>query len=142
MNEANKLPAETSPRLGRPPIPFKPEYCQMLILHMKEGFSFESFAGRIGVSRTVIYDWTEKYKDFADAKEDGEAGSRYFLEDVGRCGMTGKLPGFNVVAWLFTMKNRCNWRDKTDVEHSGEVQGQRSIAVTIVPALGKDGKEC
>jgi predicted DNA-binding protein YlxM (UPF0122 family) len=50
---------------------YKSEYCDMLRSHCKNGLSFESFAGIIGVSRQSLYDWAEKHEDFKDAKEEG-----------------------------------------------------------------------
>ena len=46
---------------------YKPEYCQMLIDHMSKGYSFESFAGKIGRGVRTIYEWREKFEEFQDA---------------------------------------------------------------------------
>lgn len=106
---------------GRP-TKYRGEYCQMLIDHMgKQGLSYRSFAGAIGVSYETLYAWERKYKAFSDAKAKGEAQNLIFWEKMGNAGTAGKLPGFNAAAWNINMKNRHDWREKKDVELSGSV---------------------
>jgi hypothetical protein len=97
---------------GGRPSEYDPKYCKMLIEHMTEdGLSFESFAGVVGKSVQTLYNWEKANPEFLDAKKKGEAGSRLFWEKMGMTGMTGRLPRFNVVAWIFSMKNRHGWRN-------------------------------
>lgn len=49
---------------------YKKEYTDLLIKHMSEGLSFESFAGLIGVARSTLYDWVDTIPEFAAAKEE------------------------------------------------------------------------
>lgn len=107
---------------GGRPTDYKPEYCQMVIDHMAEGLSFESFAGAIGVSKQTLYDWAERNKEFLDAKKTAFEKSRLFWEKVGiNIAKTGEG---NATAFIFNMKNRFSedWSDKTksDVNVSGE----------------------
>lgn len=106
---------------GRP-TKYKPEYCDMVINHMAQGLSKESFAGVVGTHKQTIYNWTEEYPEFLDAVKRGEELSRLFWEDLGRKGAMGSEE-FNAAAWIFNIKNRFReeWRDKQDVEHSGGV---------------------
>jgi hypothetical protein len=60
-------------------------YPAMLIKHLAQGYSFESFAGVIGVARRTIYNWVTPddpaYQEaFKEAREIGEAKSRLFYE--------------------------------------------------------------
>lgn len=105
---------------GRPSS-YRPEYCKQLIEHMSEGYSFESFAGKIGTTFKTMYMWAENYPDFQQAKDEGFAKNRVFWEKVGIDGATGRVQNFNAVSWVFNMKNRFNWRDNRDtvVEVSG-----------------------
>lgn len=119
-------------KMGRPSIPFKPEYPEKLINHMAQGLSFESFGGVVGVSRETLYAWNKRHKAFADAKKEGEAKSRYLWEKIGIAAMLGieadiggqKVKGsnFNTGMWIFNMKNRFGWRDKneTDITTAGQ----------------------
>lgn len=74
---------------GRPKIPFNPAWCQMLITHMAEGFSFESFAGRIGISKQTLYNFAKTEPSFLDAKEIGTEKCRLWFESIGKNGMMG-----------------------------------------------------
>lgn len=97
---------------------YKQEYDKKLIDHMGRGFSFESFAGSIGVSKQTIYDWTEANPTFLDAKAIGFEKSRMFWERVGIGMASGKGSGShgNATAFVFNMKNRFpkEWRDKVE----------------------------
>jgi hypothetical protein len=53
--------------MGRP-AKYKPEYCQMLIDYMSEGYSYESFGAEVDVNRDTLYNWEKLFKDFSDAK--------------------------------------------------------------------------
>lgn len=100
---------------GRP-TKYKPEFCEMLIKHMTRGLSFESFAGQCDTHFDSLYEWCKKYPEFSEAKKIGTAKSREVWEMIGINGAVGKIKGFNVVAWIFNMKNRFGWRDQPDIE--------------------------
>lgn len=101
--------------VGRP-TKYNPEYCDMLVEHMGEGLSFESFAGRVGVWKEAIYNWVEKYPEFSNAKKRGQAANLLELERMGLEGARGRIKDFNMGAWCFFMKNMHGWKDKH--EHS------------------------
>lgn len=103
------------------PTKYKPEYCEQLIEHMTNGFSFESFAGLISVDRQTIYNWIDAQPEFFDAKRQGFEKSRLFWEDVAIKGASGSMP-VNATLTVFNLKNRFpkEWRDKHDVNHSSE----------------------
>lgn len=50
---------------------YKKEYCQLLIDHMSQGYSFGSFGGDIGVTRKTLYNWLKEFDEFREAKEIG-----------------------------------------------------------------------
>jgi hypothetical protein len=107
-------------KMGRP-SDYRPEYCEMLIKHMgDEGLSFEAFAGVVKKDRDTLYQWEKRYPDFADAKKKATALNLLFWEKIGITGMAGKLPRFNVVAWIFSMKNRHGYRNDPAVDKPPE----------------------
>ena len=59
---------------------FQPEYCQMLVNHCSEGYSFQSFAARVNVLPEVIKEWIEKYPEFANARSIAEVRRKFFWE--------------------------------------------------------------
>lgn len=111
-------------KTGRPmgsPHRYKPEYCKLLVDHMSKGFSFESFAGVVHVSRKTIYNWldpqkNQSYQEFLHAKQIGAAKCQEFWERVGINGALGEIRNFSASSYIFNMKNRFGWRDRIEQE--------------------------
>lgn len=114
-----------SKKIGRPTA-YQERFCSDLIEHMKQGLSFESFAGVCGVSKETIYTWTEKHPDFLDSKKVGTELSRLFWEKLGiqniinesesQHAIGSSSKSLNATVWIFNMKNRFGWRDKQPEE--------------------------
>lgn len=49
------------------PSKYDPAFCQIAIDFMGEGFSQTALAGRLGISKSTLYEWMETYPDFSDA---------------------------------------------------------------------------
>jgi len=109
--------------VGRP-TDYKPEYCQMLIDHMGEGYSFESFGGVISVSERVLYDWEKAHPEFLHSKEIGIQKSMVWWEQIGRSGMINEIPFFNDRIWRLNMINRfrSKWSDGTKNENNDKLK--------------------
>lgn len=99
---------------------YEERYCEMVIEHRAKGFSFESFAGVIGVNRDTLYEWCKVHKAFSDAKKIGHEKCLLFWENKGIMGVDN-AKNFSAPTWIFTMKNRFSdqWKDKTESEISG-----------------------
>jgi hypothetical protein len=100
---------------GRPST-YKPEYCKMLIEHMTQGLSFESFAGVVDSTKQTVYNWLELFPDFLDAKQQGAAKCLLTWEKIGNTGTLGKIKNFNAASYRFNMMNRFKWSEKNEVE--------------------------
>lgn len=111
---------------GRPTL-YREKYCEDVIEWMAQGFSFESFAGKIGVSVETLYEWTRRHPPFSEAKKIAFAKCSVYWEKAGREGLWGdKNNVFNSSVWIFNMKNRFKWKDR--VEHSGDENKPIKIA--------------
>ena len=110
---------EHSMPAGRP-SKYDPKYCQMLIDHMELGLSYESFAGLIGVARQTLYDWEKVNPAFLDTKKIAAEKSLLWWEQKGIDGLFSEEKGIkiNATIWIFNMKNRHNWKDKTEIEQT------------------------
>lgn len=110
---------ESKRQIGRPSL-YKPEYCDLAKEFMGKGFSLTAFAGEIGVSRDTVYAWEKEIPAFSDAIKVARAKRVGFLE----VGLLGAESGPQVTSRIFALKNACadEWREKQDVEHSGEVK--------------------
>ncbi len=74
---------------GRP-TKYKPEYCQQLIEHMREGQSFWTFAAKIETSWEALSNWCEKHPDFREAKVIGRVLEMQWWDNLHRrCAATG-----------------------------------------------------
>jgi len=109
---------------GGRPSKYKPEYCEMLIEHMKKGLSFESFSGLVGVHLDTLYEWQKK-PEFSEAKNIGRAYERLFWEKIythaamgyNKLSINGKevIINPNPTLIIFKMKNAFQWRDNQDI---------------------------
>lgn len=101
---------------GGRPSKYKPEYCQLLIDHCAKGYSYDAFAGSVGVDVDTLYEWEKVHAEYSEAKKIAWSKSRHFWENIGLHGMTGKIPGFVSAVWIFNMKNRFKWHDNVKIE--------------------------
>ena len=128
-----------SKKAGRPTL-YKPEYCERLIKCMSEGYSYTAFAAEIGVHRSILYDWEKLYPEWKEAKLMAEDKSLLFWEKQGIDGLynvteyeDGKIvssKSLNSTVWIFNMKNRHGWRDKSPEEND-----QININLTLADRL-------
>jgi hypothetical protein len=101
---------------------------------MTDGYSFESFAGTIGVGRRVLFNWQNTHPEFKDAHDRASCAALLWWERVGRAGMASRT--FNTAVWIFTMKNMFGWRDVQENIHVGDAS--RPLAVqTLQEAFAK-----
>ena len=122
---ANKKSTTKKRPVGRP-TKYKPEYCEMLIEHMKQGFSFETFGAVIGVNKDTLYEWA-KSGDFSDAKKMAELHCQMWWERTGMSGLfSGEKEKFSAPVYIFNMKNRFGWTDRTDLKIDGTFQEKKA----------------
>lgn len=85
--------------------------------HISSGLSAKSFHDPC-VENTIL----KMLKDYP--KESGldpellnqaKAKSCEVWEKIGLQAINGKIPGFSAAAWIFNMKNRLGWKDKTEI---------------------------
>jgi len=94
----------------------------MLIEHMKQLHSFESFGAIIGKPRATLYDWSTKHPEFLDAKRIGREHIQLGMEKMGKGLMSGRIKG-NVASWIFYTKNVTHWRDEPDNDLEDGITG-------------------
>lgn len=99
---------------GGRPNKYDEKYCEMLIEHMAEGLSYESFGGVIRVCRATLYNWEKEHSEFLDAKKVGQEMSFLFWDKLMRAQSLGEIKG-NASSAIFTMKNRFGWTDKQEI---------------------------
>lgn len=113
------------------PTKYKKAYCKEAIVLLSKGYSKEALAGHLSVSKQTLYTWMEKHDDFVDAIKEGETKSLLFWETMGIGGAMGKIDKFNVTSWIFNMKNRHGWKDKSDDEIEAMKETPKSFNLTF-----------
>lgn len=103
---------------GGHPTDYKPEYCQMLIEHMNEGYSFASFAAKCDVCEDTLYEWAKVHPKFSEAKRIARTKGMLRWEELGLDGTKGQIMGFSSGTWIFNMKNRFGWTDKMETKET------------------------
>lgn len=117
--------------VGRPSL-YKPEYCQKLIDHMSQGYSFESFAAVVDVNRDTLYQWKKDHADFSDAVTKAFSKCLLKWEEIGMEGLWGnKNAIFSQNVYTFNMKNRFKWTDKVEVEAGEETKNMIKLAYKL-----------
>ena len=126
MNETRKAPV---------PSKYRTEFCDLLIDHMAQGYSFDSFGGlkQIRVSRNCLYQWKEKYPEFDEAKSIGELACLLLWEQIGLNRSNGRIQYGCAASYIFNMKNRFLWRDKIEIDSNKN----ESKTITLKYALTK-----
>ncbi len=76
----------------------------------RDGLSDEQIAHNIGISRTTLYDWKNKFEDIADALKKNKEIADYEIENA----LFEKAKHGDVAAMIFWLKNRkpTKWKDK------------------------------
>ena len=105
-------------------IQYKPEYCDLLIKHMSQGKSLATFGAVVGVSRNAIYEWIDRYPEFAEAKEQASQKCQEWFEQRLQAKLLGiKSPNFDpklidATVLIFALKTRFHeyYGDKSDGE--------------------------
>ena len=127
----------------------------------KRGYTDAQMAKALGVDRATLHRWCKRYPELKEASEDGKE----IADDVIVDSLYNRAKGHTIkdkkilknpdgsvrqeiterevspdtTACIFWLKNRRpkEWRDKHDVEHSGEVEQ----SVIILPSNGRMMKE-
>lgn len=140
----------TEKHAGGRPTDYCPIYCEMLVKHMEDGLSYESFAGVVDCCEQTLFNWEKQFPEFMESKNKGKPKSRLFWEKAGRDGLHNETikdgdgmtvtKSVNSTIWIFNMKNRFGWRDKQkdeDDESSKRLPGVQLTSAQLVDVVKK-----
>ena len=117
---AQKPHSTEKPPLGRPSL-YKPEYCDMVIEHMAQGKSFETFGLKCNpkVHRDTLYEWAKVHPAFSDAKKIGNEARLEYYESLihSHLYMPKDSGTFAHPMMMFLLKSQYGYRDHQVVEH-------------------------
>lgn len=104
-----------TPHPGQP-TKYKPEYCELLLQHCEEGYTYEAFAGRLRVATQTLYNWEKEHPAFLEAKKAALNVMLYSDQIVLNHGAKGLIENYNAASQIFKMKAVHKWSDKQEVE--------------------------
>lgn len=95
----------------------------------RNGLTDEQIAENIGISRSTLNDWKNKYSDISDTLKnnkliiDTRVENALFKKAIGFVGPDKKYYPPDTTAQIFWLKNRKpeDWRDKKDVSVEGDI---------------------
>jgi len=141
---------------GRP-SKYRPKYCQLIIDYFTRAHTEEieethtnrkgetwscyklravpvptlqGFSAAVGVPIRTLADWANNFKDFSQAYSHAQALQLDHLSTVTGLGL------YNSNWAVFMAKNVSDWRDKKDVEHSGDI-GLNLFVDKMIDAAGQ-----
>lgn len=100
------------------PTKYKEDYCDGIILFMKDGRHVVEYAAEIGVSKDTIYEWAKVYPEFKESMDIAMTACEAWYVGKSREGMLGNIDNWNPTTYIFKMKNCFKWRDKHDGEET------------------------
>ena len=98
----------------------EPDGLLLISAWARDGLIDEQIANNMGISRSTLNEWKKKYSDISDALKRGKEVVDIEVENaLYKAAIEG-----NITAIIFWLKNRKpeKWRDKQQVEMSGEVK--------------------
>lgn len=113
---------------GRLTDDYKPEYCEMIVEFMKQGYSLGSFGAHIGKTTKTLKEWARKYPEFGEAHALGKQQAFKFYETMlASCAM-GIIPEqlkakgskkLDISAIIFALKTRFHqeYGERQEIDH-------------------------
>jgi len=123
---------------------YTPSMCEKIVEVMRAGGSKIQAAAAIGISRSMLYKWTNKTSEYFNpemtaALELGLTLSQSHWEALGHSACMGEINNFASTAWIFTMKNRFrkDYKEKQPVQSGEETEPIR----VVIEHLGRQAIE-
>lgn len=92
------------------------EIAERLPEMFKNGESVAEVCAELGMSKDTFYRLADQYVAFSDSYKKGQELSEAWWTKLGRAGAAGKVD-IQPTTWIFNMKNRFKWADRTENTH-------------------------
>jgi hypothetical protein len=131
------------------PSSYKPEYCEKIIEHMAQGYSFESFGAEANCHKDTLYEWRKVHPEFSEAVKIGRVKQAKWWENLGRAvavGAKGKMPNgtefdpkrSNATIFIWMTKNMLGWKDRIANEIDLTSSDNSMSPVSSITHIAKD----
>lgn len=94
----------------------EPDNLSLIMGWRHNGLTHDDVAAKIGITRSTLYEWADKFPDFSDALKQGAEEADVAVENAL---FKNALSG-NIAAQIFWLKNRKRdkWRDRPELNAS------------------------
>lgn len=123
-----RKPKTKAKPVGRP-TRYQKRFATELPAMFKNGESVAEVCVELGICKQTFYTWTEAHPEFLDAYNKGRELSEAWWHKIGRANATGRMRG-NAATWIFNMKNRFGWKDRTEVDSNVTI-GEAGVGVEV-----------
>ena len=100
----------------------------------QNGQSAVTIRCKLGIATSAWETLLEDSQDFRETIKEAKILCEHWWEERGR-EMAMGLDG-NATVWIFNMKNRFGWKDKTETEHTGNIGVTQITRRIVKPADG------
>lgn len=101
--------------------------CDRVIELGRMGYHHEEMASELGVTRKTLHNWRQSHEAFNDAMELANTHSIAYWAGIPRKMILGEVENVNATTWIFTMKNKAGWVDRTETS----VQQETTVDISI-----------
>jgi len=103
----------------------------------QDGQSAVTIRCKLGIGMSAWETLLEDSEDFRETVKEAKALCEHWWEERGREMAMGSEG--NATVWIFNMKNRFGWKDKTETEHTGSVAVTQITRRIIKPKPDNNG---
>jgi transposase len=105
---------------GRP-TKYSEKLCKLLPYLFANGESVSEVCVHLDITKETFFQWVKQYPEFSDSYKKGQELSEAWWVRTGRLGSIGHIKNLQPATWIFNMKNRFGWKDRQDVQLSGDI---------------------
>jgi hypothetical protein len=119
--KVTKKKAKKKPNPVGRPTRYQQRFATELAVMFTNGESVAEVCVLLGICKQTFYTWCDTHPEFLDAYKKGQELSEAWWHKIGRANATGRMRG-SAATWIFNMKNRFNWTDRTEVKSDVNVR--------------------
>ena len=114
---------------------YRPEFCELLIEHMKQGYTLESFGAIAHCCKDTLYQWSETFPEFKAARKMGYTYALKYWEDLQKActlkrstkhkndkgeTITGQVPDKIMVIFALKTRFHAEWGERLAYKYEPE----------------------
>lgn len=127
--------AKTGKHPGGRPSEYSPKYCKSVIEWGRKGLAPVQWAAKLLVAKNTLIEWGKKHPEFRDAYAIGMDLREAWLVSQANNRTTGRNKWGSDAMIKFMLAANHGYRDKVDVELSGELETTSTVEVSFATLL-------